>query len=167
MARKKNRWVNDKKIDTWLEKQLRKLDEWGGGGSAIDALANYIDDKLFLSFHSESTRKAQDVFEYINGALEFGITAERENLNIYYTYYDDVNIYILSGTKTDFKHVVLKAIKDYQRDCKPIEPEPPSPKARAKALLEEIRDSHVGDPKGQSDQEKNWCAEIDELVKLL
>lgn len=161
----KSKWDNDSKLSDWFEKQLNELDEWGGHGSAIDAIGNCVDDKHMFSFCYEGLTKEIDTIDYINAAVDFGMDVKDNK--IFYFYYNSVNFYFLARNKTEFKHMILAAIKQWKDDCKPIEPEKPQPtwEERMENLLQEIRGSHVGDPKGQSEQEAAWCKEIDAILK--
>lgn len=162
----KDRWVTNEKIDNWLEQKLTELEEWGGPGSAVDALANYIDDNHFMSLCTEGL-KAIDIFEQVNGGVQFGQDAEKMDCKIFYTYFGGINYWFLAKNTTEFKKLITKAVNEYKEACEPIGDPEPTKNERLKSLLEEIRNSHIGDPKGQSEQEAAWCAEIDELVELL
>lgn len=159
----KDRWVNNKKINEWIENHLQALDEWGGHGSAVDAMANLIDDNHFMSLHTEGL-KAIDVYECVNGGVQFGQNAEAMNCKIFYIYYNSINLYFLAKNITDLKHMVLKAIHDWKEGCDPLEPLPPTKEERIDKLLREIRNSWIGDPSGQSMAEVHWCKEIDEIL---
>lgn len=161
----RSRWINDEKLTDWFDKQLGKLNNMHGADSGIDAILDYVGDKHLFSFCPEGL-KPIDIINNINIAVDFGMDVKDNK--IFYFYFNNINFYFLARNKTEFKHMILTAIRQWKDNCL-IESEKPKPSRdeRLKSLLEEIRNSHIGDTKGQNDQEAAWCAEIDELVELL
>jgi len=156
------KWDNDSKLSDWFEKQLNELDEWGGEGSSIDAIGNCVSDDHMFSYCYEGLGKEIDTNDYINAAIDFGMDVKDNK--IFHFYFRSVNFYFLARNKTEFKHMILAAIKEWKDGCEPIEREEPQPPRDEvmESLLKDIY-SHVRDPKGRNDIETNWCERIEAL----
>jgi hypothetical protein len=163
---RKDRWVDDKNLDKWFSDKMDALDELAGPGSSIDALSNFMPEEAFMAICTEGL-KAIDIIDSVNGGILFGQDAERMEAKIFYFYHAGINYYFLAKNKTELKKIIANSLAEYEKGCEPLEPEPPSKEERLKKLLEDIRNSHIGDSKGQTEQEAGWCAEIDELMEVI
>lgn len=104
-------------LNEWFNTQMKKMDEFGGPGSAIDAIGNYVDNKILMLVCLENIKK-QDIMECINRGILFG--QETCNTKIFYFYYDSISYYFLAKNNTELKKMVTDALTKYKEACDQI-----------------------------------------------
>lgn len=165
MIKDKNRWRTTSQLVDWFHTQMTKLEEDTEFGEAFDALINDFDDRYLFTICLEDL-KAIEIWDSVTDVADLGQRAQKEDLNFYNFEFNNVHFIFLAKNTTELKKSLMKIFASVRNTFKST-PAAPTRDERIKSLLKEIRDSHIGDPKGQSDLEKSWCAQIDELEKLL
>jgi len=154
------RIIHNEKLQEWIDKKVQEIIEFAGPGSEFDAIGNFIDD--YVSYCPGERLKAIDQQDLLHHMFDTGVSLQRKEYHLFFVQISGHNFYFGSKNRLTVKKQISKAFQGYMAECKPIDSEP-TEEEKLNVLLDEIRASFISDPKGQTDQEADWCTRIDKI----